>query len=243
MKRSTEMPKAGEPARDSVLLKVLLACGVISSLVYVVTDMLASSRWEGYDWTARMVSDLLAVSAPTRSFIVVPMLMYNLLMVAFGIGVWLQGWNRPLRVAGLLFIVYGVASMLGLFVFPLNYEAEGAGATMHMVNTFLLILLMFLFIGFAAAGSGRAFRLYSILTVAVILAGAILSGMQIPRIEADLPTPGLGLFERLNIYSMLMWVAVFAVSLLSAGSSARQAVAEQAPQPDSAPDDLDSAGK
>jgi hypothetical protein len=139
--------------------------------------------------------------------IVVPMVVYNLLIIAFGIGVWLRGWNSPLRVSGALFIAYGVVSMMGLFVFPLDYNAEDAGATMHVVTTFLLILLMFMFIGFAAAGSGRAFRLYSILTVATILAGAILSGMQIPRIDAHLPTPGLGVYERLNIYSMLLWVA------------------------------------
>ncbi len=202
--------------QKSPLVTLLLACGVASSLVYVATDVLASSRWEGYDWTARMVSDLLAVSAPTRSFIVVPLLVYNLLIVGFGIGVWLRGWNRPLRGAGATFVVYGIVSMLGLFVFPLNYAAQGAGATMHMAVTFLLILLMFLFIGFAAAGSGKAFRLYSVLTVAVILAGAILSGLQIPRIEAHLPTPGLGVFERLNIYSMLLWVALFAVMVLRA---------------------------
>ena len=235
MGRSTDMPMRNERSQDSLLVKVLLACGVASSLVYAATDVLASSRWEGYDWTARMVSDLLAVSSPTRSFIVVPMIVYNLLIIAFGIGVWLRGWNRPLRVSGLLLVAYAVVSMLGLFVFPLDYDAEGAGATMHMVDTFLLILLMFLFIGFAAAGSGRAFRLYSILTVAVILAGAILSGMQIPRIEADLPTPGLGLFERLNIYSMLLWVAVFAVSLLRGRSRAVHSVAEQAHPADSAP--------
>ena len=235
MRQSTETPPRSERAQDSLLIKVLLACGVASSLVYMATDMLASSRWEGYDWTARMVSDLLAVSSPTRSFIVVPMLVYNLLIIAFGIGAWLRGWNRPLRVSGAILVAYGVVSMLGLFVFPLDYDAEGAGATMHMVDTFLLVLLMFLFIGFAAAGSGKAFRLYSILTVAIILAGAILSGMQIPRIDAHLPTPGLGVYERLNVYSMLLWVAVFAVSLLRARGSAVHSVTEQALPAESAP--------
>ncbi len=199
MEQPSALPSASRLPREQVLLKVLLACGVASSLVYAATDILASMRWQGYDWTSRMVSDLFAVSAPTRSFIVVPMVVYNLLILAFGIGVWLRAWNRHLRVAGAMLIAYGIVSILGLFVFPLNYDAEGAGATMHMVVTFLLMLLMFLFIGFAAAGSGRAFRLYSILTVAVSVAGAILSGMQIPRIEAGLPTPGLGLYERLNI--------------------------------------------
>jgi hypothetical protein len=170
-------------------------------------------RWEGYDWTARMVSDLLAVSAPTRSFIVGPMIVYNVLILGFSVGVWLSRRNRAIGVAGILLLVYAVVSMLGLFLFPLDYNAEDAGATMHMVATFALIILMFLFIGFAAAGSGRAFRIYSIVTVLLILGGAAFSGMQIPRIEAGLPTPGLGLFERLNIYAMLLWVAVFALTL------------------------------
>jgi len=104
-----------------------------------------------------------------------------------------------------------------------------------MVDTFLLILLMFLFIGFAAAGSGRAFRWYSILTVATILVGAVLSGMQIPRIDSHLPTPGLGVYERLNIYSMLLWVAVFAMSLHRTRGGSARGVAEQAHPADSTP--------
>ena len=236
MMRQAVIRTRGERPQDSPLLKVLLACGVASSLVYAATDILAALRWEGYDWTARMVSDLLAVSAPTRSFILVPMLVYNLMIGGFGVGVWLRGWNRSLRVAGATFVAYGIVSMLGLFVFPLNYEAKGAGATMHMADTFLLILLMFLFIGFAAGGSGRAFRLYSVLTVGVILAGAVFSGLQIPRIEAHLPTPGLGVFERLNIYSMLLWVAVFAVTLLMARNGVAQSVAEQAYPADTVPE-------
>ena len=93
-----------------------------------------------------------------------------------------------------------------------------------------------MFIGFAAGGSGRAFRLYSVLTVGVILAGAVFSGLQIPRIEAHLPTPGLGVFERLNIYSMLLWVAVFAVTLLRVRNDAAHSVAEPAHPADSAPE-------
>jgi hypothetical protein len=90
MEQPSALPSASRLPGEQVLLKVLLACGVTSSLVYAATDILASIRWQGYDWTSRMVSDLFAVSAPTRSFIVVPMLVYNLLILAFGIGVWLR---------------------------------------------------------------------------------------------------------------------------------------------------------
>jgi hypothetical protein len=225
MGQSSLLPSGDSRLQDSAVLKILLACGAASSLVYVATDVLASMRWQGYEWSSRMVSDLLAVSAPTRSFVVVPMLVYNLLILAFGAGVWLRAWNRPLRISGAILIAYGIVSILGLLVFPLNYQANGAGATMHVVVTFALILLMFSFIACAAAGSGRAFRIYSLATVAVILVGAILAGAQIPRIDAHLPTPGLGVFERLNIYSMLLWVAVFSISLLRARRNAGRSVA------------------
>jgi hypothetical protein len=214
MEQSSVIQSTNHLTGKQALLKVLLACGVASSLVYGATEILASASWPGYDRTSRMVSDLFAVSAPTRSFIVVPMLVYNLLILAFGTGVWFRAWNRCLRIAGAILIAYGIVSILGLLVFPLNYAAEGANATMHMVDTFALILLMFAFIAFAAAGAERAFRIYSLATVTAILAGAILAGSQIPRVDAGLPTPGLGVFERLNIYSMLLWVAVFSVLLL-----------------------------
>lgn len=195
------------------LVTGLLMCGVASSLVYAATEILASMRWDGYDWTARMVSDLLAVSAPTRSFVVAPMFAYNLLILAFGTGVWLGRRNRAHGATAILLWVYAVAGVIGLLVFPLDYNTSGSGAAMHMVATFTLIVLMFAFIVSAAVGSSRAFRIYSAVTVLVIIGGAVLSGMQVPRIEAGLPTPGLGIFERINIYSMLLWVIVFAIAL------------------------------
>ncbi|MHB1345563.1 MAG: DUF998 domain-containing protein [Thermoleophilia bacterium] len=213
MEQPTPRPVWHHPAGASFLIRVLLLCGVASSVVYSVTEILASMRWAGYHWADRMVSDLLAVSAPTRSFIVGPMLAYNALVLAFGIGVWLSRRNRAQGVTAILLIAYAIAGVIGLLVFPLDYNRAGSGAAMHMVATFTLIILMFAFIVSAAVGSGRGFRIYSVLTVLIIIGGAVLSGMQVPRLEAGLPTPGLGLFERLNIYAMLLWVIAYSVTL------------------------------
>jgi hypothetical protein len=43
-----------------------------------------------------------------------------------------------------------------------------------------------------------------------------LAGMDIPRIGADLPTPWVGLWERINIYATMLWIGALAVSLLRA---------------------------
>ncbi len=36
---------------------------------------------------------------------------------------------------------------------------------------------------------------------------------QISRMEANLPTPGMGLEERVNIYATMLWVATLAIGL------------------------------
>lgn len=46
--------------------KVLLVCGIVSSALYIGTDILASMPYPGYSYTAQQVSELSAIGAPTR---------------------------------------------------------------------------------------------------------------------------------------------------------------------------------
>jgi len=48
-------------------LKLWLICGILPSLLYVATDVMASWRYEGYSYTDQTYSELLATGAPTRS--------------------------------------------------------------------------------------------------------------------------------------------------------------------------------
>jgi hypothetical protein len=50
--------------------KLLLVCGILSSLLYVATVVLAAMRWEGYSSTSQTVSELIAIDAPTRPLVV-----------------------------------------------------------------------------------------------------------------------------------------------------------------------------
>ena len=38
--------------------------------------------------------------------------------------------------------------------------------------------------------------------------------MQAPRVEAQLPTPWLGVIERISVYSPMLWILVLAIILL-----------------------------
>jgi hypothetical protein len=73
---------------------------------------------------------------------------------------------------------------------------------------------MFPAIGFGAAAFGRWFRVYAVATMLVFLVFGALTGMNGPRIAAGLPTPWLGVWERVNIFTYLLWIIVVSATLL-----------------------------
>ena len=85
--------------------KILLSCGILSSLLYVAMNVFVPMQWEGYSSASQTVSELSAIGAPTRPLWVPLGIAYALLVTAFGWGVWASARrNRPLRVVGGLLV-------------------------------------------------------------------------------------------------------------------------------------------
>jgi Protein of unknown function (DUF998) len=208
--------------------KLLLVCGILSSLLYVAMIVFVPMQFEGYSSASQTVSELSAIGAPTRTLWISLGKVYALLAVAFGWGVWKSaGRNRSLRIAGALLIAYVV---IGLAWPPMHQrEALAAGEktltdTIHIVFAMVTVLLMLLAIGFAATAFGKRFRLYSIGTIVVLLVFGALTGLDASRLEANLPTPWMGVWERINIYAYMLWVVVLATALLRGRVAQRQDV-------------------
>jgi hypothetical protein len=161
------------------------------------------------------VSELSAIGAPTRALWIRLGFVYTLLVIAFAWGVWRSGGrNRPLRIAGGLMISYGVVSL----AWPLApMHLRGAEFTLtdslHITLAMVTVLLMLLAIGFGARALGHRFRRYSVVTMAVLLAFGVLTAIESPRIAANLPTPWIGVWERINIAAFLLWIVVLAIAL------------------------------
>lgn len=199
-------------------IKALLICGIISSVLYIGTDILASTLYPGYSYTAQQVSELSAIGAPTRPLWIALLKPYMPLVVAFGIGVWLAaGSRRSLRITAVLLIAFAI---IGIFWPPMHQRGTigsptaSVTDTLHIVFAGVQVLLMTLFIAFGASAQGKGFRIYSIFTIAaMLLAGAIVS-TQVSAIAAGRPTPWMGVVERVSVYSPLIWVVVLAAVLL-----------------------------
>ena len=156
----------------TMLNKVLLSCGILSSLVYIAMNIFIPMQYEGYDYSSRTISELSAIDAPTRSIWTAYGLIYSLMAVAFGLGVWKSaGANRPLRIAGILLLTNGLLSFLWPPMHQREVLAAGGGTmtdTMHIAFSFATVLLFMLSIGFGAAAFGKRFRIYSIVTLIVL---------------------------------------------------------------------------
>jgi hypothetical protein len=58
------------------------------------------------------------------------------------------------------------------------------------------------------------FRYYSIVTMTLFIVFGILAGALQPQYIANLPTPMMGIWERINIYGYMLWIVIFSIKLL-----------------------------
>lgn len=198
--------------------KVLLVCGILSSLLYVAMNIFVAMQYQGYSFASQTVSELSAIDAPARPLWVPLGIAYTLLVAAFGLGVWQSaGRSWHLHVLGGLLVVSGI---IGLAWPPMHQRvvlAAGGGTltdTLHLVWAAVTSLFFILEIGFGAAAFGKRFRIYSIVTMAILVIFGALVGVEAPNVGKNLPTPWIGVWERINIGVFMMWVIVLAIALL-----------------------------
>jgi hypothetical protein len=117
----------------------------------------------------------------------------------------------------MLLIIYGLIGVVWPPMHQRDVLAAGGGTmtdTLHIVFTFITVSLMLLVMGFGAAAFGKPFRVYTIATIVVQLVFGVLTALEAPELEANLPTPWLGVWERINIGVYMIWVVVFGVLLI-----------------------------
>lgn len=201
--------------------RILLICGILSPFLYALADLLAGLRLDGYSFRDQTISELGAIGAASRPLFSALLVAVYLLLVGFGAGIWQSaGGSRKLRVvAGLLLALGIMALTVGQFVpMRLRGAEQGLIGFLHLSEGAIAMLMVMAAMGFAAAAFGRRFRVYTIATVALVLAFGAWSGMDAPRVGAGLATPWLGVKERIFWYAYQLWFAVLALTLLRQGT-------------------------
>ena len=205
-----------------MLRKILLGCGMVSSVLYVVSDVIGALRYPGYSYADQEFSELTAQGSPVRPLMIaLNEIPYTLLVLAFAVGIWESaGRTRIGRITATMLTGYAAFGMAGGVVFPMKpREALAAGEgtllnTMHIPATAVMSLFIVLAVGFGSTLLGKRFQYYSYATIAILLVFGAMTSLQAGGIATNEPTPWAGIEERMNSYGIMLWVAVLAVGLI-----------------------------
>lgn len=173
--------------RGVVTRKRLLVCGILASLLYAAMNLFVPLLYPGYSYSSQTVSELAALGAPTRTLWVALSIVYVVLVAAFGIA-----WP-PMSLRG---------------------SEQTMTDILHIVVALLILIIFILEIVLGALAFGRYFRLYSAVTLLLFLGFGALTVLESPRLAANLPTPWIGVWERITIGVYLLWVISLARRLL-----------------------------
>jgi hypothetical protein len=113
-----------------MLRRILLVCGVVSSVLYVVVDVLGTLRYPGYRYTEQQFGDLTASGSPMRPLMLaLSVIPYNLLVAAFAVGIWVSAPQKRVgTITGAMLLGYAAFGMPGGWLTPMNTcEALAAG--------------------------------------------------------------------------------------------------------------------
>jgi hypothetical protein len=194
--------------------KLLLSCGILASLLYIGMNAFVPFLFDGYSVASQTVSELSAIGAPTRPLWVWLGALYATLFAAFGYGIWRYAGNgKALRATGIALVAAGA---LSLYWPPMHLRGAQFSLTdaLHIAWSIVTVLLMLLAIALGASALGRRFRLYSLTTIAVLVLFGFLTGLDAPNIAANLPTPWIGVWERIGIGAFMAWIMVLSAMLL-----------------------------
>ncbi len=209
---------------STVVRKVLLSCGIVSSVLYIAVDVLGSLRYPGYRYADQEFSELLAAGSPVRPLMIaLSVIPYTVLVTAFAVGVWTSAdRKRAARITGAMLVGYAIIGAAGGLLFNMDRRevlAAGEGTlrnAMHPPVTAVMSLCMLLAMGFGATLLGRRLRYYSYGTIITLVVFGVLTSLQVGQMVTNQPTPWMGIEERINIYATMLWVTVLAIGLLGA---------------------------
>ena len=207
-------PRPETPSR--IIQDLLLLGGVLSSIVYVAADILCGLRYPGYSFTDQVISELSAIGAPTTALWVRLLQIFAVLFAAFTIAVVREGsGNRRLRLTGWLLVGFVLSGPLWSFD-PMHQRGDVFTWTDvgHIALGGVMVLLVTAVITVGAGALGRRFRVFSRILVTVAVISGVGTFAYVPRMINQLPTPWVGMVERIHLYAFFLWVGVLAVALL-----------------------------
>ncbi len=173
--------------------RILLIAGIASVVIYGLGDLVSGLLYRGYSYRDQAISELSAFGSPVRPLMMTVILIHGLLVFAFGLGVWRAADRKSLRIAGLFLMGAGVIGFPTHTVFAMSsrWLTPGFNDTMHIALSMVFSLFVFAAIVLSAVAYRGWFRVYSIVTLLIIVGFGLGASMAIRGIAQN-STPWAG---------------------------------------------------
>ena len=221
---STPMSTAAT-RRHPAAVRLLLAAGIVGPLFFLVVVLVEGATRPGYNALHHPISNL--ALGPQGWTLTVALLILGALQVCFSVGlrrVLAPGrgstWGPILiAVTGLAFIAEAFFATDPSLGYPPGAAATSTlHGTVHLVLSVLfetpplLAAIIVITRRFAQTPAGRPWVLYSIATIVLVVAVHVLG---LAAYLSNDPASLYGLFQRLEIFTLLGWIALLAGRLLT----------------------------
>jgi hypothetical protein len=199
---------------------VISLFGIFAPLFYIIPTVVGGLLRPGYRHSSNSVSELLASGAPNKIYLMIPFTLYPIFLSVFGFGLSaiLRSkpfpLNAPTGFIGFMLIGagMGILGILTMTVFP--QDPHGAPMTtpglMHLILVGIQAvsaMAAILLVGFWFRSNGfTGYFIYSLVSLAVLLITGIVS-----MIGATQGSQFIGLFERLNVGTIMQWLIVIGI--------------------------------
>lgn len=194
----------------------LLLAGVAAVAVYAIGDVISGLLYDGYSFLNQAISELSAFGSPVRPLMVTVILIHNVLLLAFGIGLLRVARRRSVWSIGALlvamFVVVGIPTHT-FWAMSSRDMATGFNDTMHITLSVVFSLLVVAMMVLSAVAYRGWFRLYSLATMLVVVGFGVASAFAMRGVEQN-DTPWAGGFERINSYAYFAWLVILAVMVI-----------------------------
>jgi hypothetical protein len=195
---------------------LLLMSGIVAVVVYAIGDIVSGLLYGGYSWADQAISELSAFRSPVRPLMVSVILIHNVLLLAFGIGILRVARRRSLRWVGILeivsLVVVGSATHT-IWAMSSRGMEFGFNDTMHIALSTVFGVLVAAMMVLSAVAYRGWFRVYALASMVVVVGFGMASGAAMAGIEQN-DTPWAGALERVNAYVYFAWLVVLAVMVI-----------------------------
>ncbi len=192
--------------------------GIIGPIVYILAVFIGGALRNDYSSITNTISELTLVNAPNKLLLDVLFSFYNISLLIFAIGAYLDSSiddSKKYRVASIFLALIG---LLGLSMYFFPQDPRGAASTitgtLHIIlagiiSPLTIIAIFLMGLSFRKYSELKLFAIYSYISGVIVLVSGGTAAVSV----ANNSVYG-GLFERITIFTFMVWVLILSYIIL-----------------------------